>query len=105
MLDNGDSTLIISPKGKKIIIDGGEKEQKVLTAYLLARKIKTIDYAIISHFDSDHFRRNKRNNRKFKSKKFSNYKTDGKNRRNRRDNKFSKEKEDKNINCKSREQN
>lgn len=55
MLDNGDSTLIISPRGKKIIIDGGEKEQKILTAYLLARKIKTVDYAIITHFDSDHF--------------------------------------------------
>ena len=53
MLDNGDSTLIITPKGKKILIDGGE-EQNILVPYLLARKIKKIDYIIISHFDSDH---------------------------------------------------
>ena len=54
MLDNGDSTLIVSPKGKTIIVDGGEPEQNILIPYLLARKIKTIDYLIISHFDSDH---------------------------------------------------
>lgn len=62
MQDSGDSTLIISPKGKKILIDGGEKEKNILIPYLLARKIKTIDYAIITHFDSDHCRRNKGNN-------------------------------------------
>lgn len=54
MWDNGDSTLVITPKGKTILIDGGEPEQNVLVPYLLARKIKTIDYAIVSHFDSDH---------------------------------------------------
>lgn len=36
------------------MIDGGEPEQNILIPYLLARKIKTIDYLIISHFDSDH---------------------------------------------------
>lgn len=92
MLDSGDSTLIITPKGKKILIDGGELNQKILTPYLLARKIKTIDYAIITHFDSDHYRRNKRNNRKFKSKKFNNWKTSRKNKRNRRNNKISQKK-------------
>lgn len=54
MLANGDSTLIISPEGKKILIDGGEAQQNILIPYLLARKIKTIDYLIISHFDTDH---------------------------------------------------
>lgn len=54
MWGNGDSTLIITPKGKKILIDGGETEQNILVPYLLARKIKTVDYVIVSHFDSDH---------------------------------------------------
>lgn len=54
MWDNGDSTLIVTPKGKKILIDGGEHEQNILVPYLLARKIKTVDYLIVSHFDSDH---------------------------------------------------
>lgn len=54
MWDNGDSTLVITPTGKKILIDGGEAEQNILVPYLLARKIRTIDYVIVSHFDSDH---------------------------------------------------
>lgn len=54
MWDSGDSTLIVTPTGKKILIDGGEAEQNILVPYLLARKIKTIDYIIVSHFDSDH---------------------------------------------------
>lgn len=51
---SGDSTLVITPKGKKILIDGGETDQNILIPYLLARKIKTLDYVIVSHFDSDH---------------------------------------------------
>ena len=54
MLASGDSTLIISPYGKKVLIDGGEPKQNTLIPYLLARKIKQVDYLIISHFDSDH---------------------------------------------------
>lgn len=72
MWGNGDSTLIISPRGKKILIDGGEEKQNIITTYLLARKIKTIDYAIISHFDSDHCRWDKRGNREIKSKDINN---------------------------------
>lgn len=53
MLVNGDSTLIITPKGKNILIDTGEAEN-IIVEYLLDRKIKTIDYLMISHFDSDH---------------------------------------------------
>lgn len=51
---SGDSTLVITPKGRKILIDGGEAEQNILIPYLLARKVKTLDYVIVSHFDSDH---------------------------------------------------
>lgn len=57
----GDSTLIITELNKKILIDGGGSEtgnydvgEKVLVPYLLDRKVKSIDYMIISHFDSDH---------------------------------------------------
>lgn len=55
----GDSCLIVTPNNKKILIDGGGSEnydvgRNVLVPYLLARKIKSIDYAIISHFDTDH---------------------------------------------------
>lgn len=54
MLASGDSTLVITPKGRKILVDGGEADQNILIPYLLARKIKTLDYVIVSHFDSDH---------------------------------------------------
>ena len=50
----GDSTLIVTPKNKKILIDGGEGKTNVLFQYLLDRRINKIDYIIISHFDSDH---------------------------------------------------
>ena len=59
----GDSTLIITPDKKTILIDGGGSEfgnydvgESTLLPYLLDRKIKVIDYIIISHFDSDHVR-------------------------------------------------
>lgn len=54
MWDSGDSTLVVTPRGKRILIDGGEPDQNILIPYLLARKIRTIDYVIVSHFDSDH---------------------------------------------------
>ena len=55
----GDSCLIVTPHNKKILIDGGGSEnydvgKNTLIPYLLARKIKKIDYIIISHFDTDH---------------------------------------------------
>lgn len=55
----GDSTLIITPQNKTILIDGGgsltyDVGKNILIPYLLDRKIKKIDYIIISHFDEDH---------------------------------------------------
>lgn len=58
----GDSTLIVTPNNKKILIDGGGSSsydvgKNTLLPYLLDRKIKKIDYMLISHFDNDHVRR------------------------------------------------
>ena len=55
----GDSTLIITSEKRKILIDGGGNEnydvgENVLIPYLLNKRIKKIDYLIISHFDTDH---------------------------------------------------
>ena len=57
----GDCTYIKTFSGKNIIIDGGEGNtgqydygEKVVLPYLLDRKVKKIDYMIISHADSDH---------------------------------------------------
>lgn len=58
----GDSSLISTPTGKNILIDGGgnrDSEQydvgeKVVVPYLLDRRIKKLDYVIVSHFDADH---------------------------------------------------
>ena len=55
----GDSTLILTPNDKKILIDGGgsatyDVGKNVLLPYLLNRRINKLDYIIISHFDLDH---------------------------------------------------
>ena len=52
----GDSTIIVTPCKKTILIDGGDFEKEILLQYLLNRNINKIDYIIISHFDSDHVR-------------------------------------------------
>ena len=59
----GDSTLIITPYNNKILIDGGGSElgnfnvgEKTLLPYLLDRRITTLDYIMVSHFDTDHVR-------------------------------------------------
>lgn len=49
----GDSIFIISPTGKTILIDGGEKDSGV-TDFLESKKIKTIDVVIATHPHSDH---------------------------------------------------
>lgn len=57
----GDTTFIITPNHKKILIDGGgsKKEEynlgkNTLLPYLLSHNTMSIDLMIISHFDSDH---------------------------------------------------
>lgn len=61
-VSQGDACLI-RQKTKVILIDGGGANNQnnnynvgksILMPYLLARKIKTIDYMIFSHFDNDH---------------------------------------------------
>ena len=54
---------LVTPNDKTILIDGGgsptyDVGKNTLIPYLLDRKIKKIDYIIISHFDQDHVRRN-----------------------------------------------
>ena len=57
----GDSTLVITPTNRKILIDSGGSEsgnfdvgESTLFPYLLDRGINSLDYICISHFDSDH---------------------------------------------------
>ena len=57
----GDSSLIVTPQNQTILIDGGGSDtydvgENILVPYLLDRKIKRVDYIIISHFDQDHVR-------------------------------------------------
>ncbi len=55
----GDSCLIVTPRKKTILIDGGNNEgfdngENVVSPYLLNNMITKIDYLIVSHGDSDH---------------------------------------------------
>jgi beta-lactamase superfamily II metal-dependent hydrolase len=51
----GDSTLIITPEGKTILIDGGkESEGDTVLAYLADYGIDTIDLMVATHPDADH---------------------------------------------------
>ena len=59
MLVSGDCCVIKSPMEKSVIIDGGNNKdydygENVVVPYLLDRKITTIDFLMVSHFDSDH---------------------------------------------------
>lgn len=60
----GDSTFIITPKNKTILLDGGGKNnsnfdigKSVILPYILNRGYTSVDYLLISHFDYDHVRR------------------------------------------------
>lgn len=58
----GDSTLIQTKRGITVLIDGGGAEEesdfkvgeRITVPYLLHQGIQTIDYMMVSHFDSDH---------------------------------------------------
>ena len=61
----GDSTLIVTPRNKTILIDGGGSSssdfdvgKSTLIPYILDRGFTSIDTVIISHFDNDHVARN-----------------------------------------------
>lgn len=52
-----DCSLIILPDGKKMLIDAGERTNESKTAvkeYLVNKNVKTIDYLVLTHSDSDH---------------------------------------------------
>lgn len=60
-MGQGDCTLIVTEKNKKILVDGGGSDNKnydigknITLPYLLDRRISNLDYILISHFDSDH---------------------------------------------------
>ncbi len=58
-VNQGDSTFIVTPKGKTILIDGGGSSytnvgRNTLLPYILDRGYTKIDIAIISHMDLDH---------------------------------------------------
>jgi beta-lactamase superfamily II metal-dependent hydrolase len=54
-VDQGDSTLIITPKNQTILIDGGNNDQgKNVVKYLEGLDIKTLDVMIATHPDADH---------------------------------------------------
>ena len=57
----GDSTLIVTPQNKTILIDGGgsvnsnfDVGKNTLLPYILDRGFTKIDIVVISHFDTDH---------------------------------------------------
>lgn len=59
----GDSTFIVTPQNKTILIDGGgsvnsdyDVGKNTLLPYLLDRGFNSIDFIIVSHFDNDHVR-------------------------------------------------
>lgn len=57
-VNQGDSTFIVTPNGKSILIDGGEMHilvgKNILLPYVLDRGYTKIDVVIISHTDLDH---------------------------------------------------
>ena len=51
----GDATLIQTPEGKNILIDGGERSYgNELVAYIKAQGVKKLDYVVATHPDADH---------------------------------------------------
>ena len=58
-MHQGDSTFIITPNRKTILIDGGDNEKSdcgknVVAPYILKNGFTCVDYVIVSHGDSDH---------------------------------------------------
>ncbi len=55
-VDQGNATLITTPNGETILIDGGEYDtyESHLLPFLEEQSINKIDYAIVTHYHSDH---------------------------------------------------
>lgn len=60
---HGDSILIEFPRGKKMLIDGGglyddrfDIGKSVIAPFLWRKKIKSIDFVVLTHPDPDHFK-------------------------------------------------
>lgn len=49
----GDAALIVTPEGKKILIDAGPNERDIVE-HLLQRRVDTLDLVIASHNHADH---------------------------------------------------
>lgn len=49
----GDAALVVTPEGKKILIDAGPNERDIVE-YLLQRHVDTLDLVIASHNHADH---------------------------------------------------
>jgi beta-lactamase superfamily II metal-dependent hydrolase len=52
----GDATLVISPSGKTMLIDGGDtgRGNRVIMPLLKDRGIDSLDYIVATHYDADH---------------------------------------------------
>jgi beta-lactamase superfamily II metal-dependent hydrolase len=53
----GDATIVELPDGRVLLIDGGDGSadaNKALLRYMYALKLKTVDYLVVTHADSDH---------------------------------------------------
>ena len=79
----GDSSLIITPQNKTILIDGGGSSgsdfdvgESTVIPYILDRGFTKIDVVIVSHFDQDHIGRNNYFVAKIKSREGVYFKTD-----------------------------
>lgn len=74
----GDSTFIVTPNRKTILIDGGgststefDVGKSTVLPYILDKGFTKIDYVFVSHFDQDHIGRNLKYLRRNKSRKSS----------------------------------
>ena len=62
-IGQGDSSLVEFPQGKRMLIDGGgfydsdfDTGERIIAPFLWKNKIKNIDYLVMSHPQSDHFK-------------------------------------------------
>ncbi len=53
-VSQGDATLIVTPKGGAVLVDGGRTASGRLVAALVRRLAGHLDYTIATHFDGDH---------------------------------------------------